>query len=221
MKKPNPFVVFSIGFLFLMGAPHAAAEKRAPASTSPKSVTAGILAAKIKEIEGASDQREEVKTKLVKRYRKALSNLEEAKASTDRATAFQNETKTAPEQTQLIREQIKASESADPIDPLGVTLEMPLEQIERQLQKEQADLAAVDARRVDFESGLAGERNRPSVIRQRLAEGAEKKEAIAGALRAPSDTDEIPSMIEAKIWVLQTKNAATECRDQHAQSGAS
>jgi potassium efflux system protein len=85
---------------------------------------------------------------------------------------------------------------------------MPLVQIQQQLQKEQADLAAVDARHADFESRLAGERNRPSVIRQRLAEGAEKKDAIAGALRAPPATEEIPSMTEARAWVLQTKIAA-------------
>ena len=208
MKQPNPFVLSAIGLFFLVMQPHAAADKGLLKNASLKLVTREILTAKIKKVEAASDQPEEVKTKLVELYRKALGNLEEAKTSAERAAAFQNETQTAPVQTQLIREQIKASESADPLDTLDVTLEMPLERIERHLQKEQADLTAVDARLADFERRLADEKDRPAVIRQRLAEGAEKKEAIAGALRAPSATDEIPSMNEARGWVLQTKIAA-------------
>jgi potassium efflux system protein len=207
MKQPNPFVLLSIGLFFLMMQPRAAA-KGPVKSTSLNLVTREILAAKIKKVEAAADLGEKVKTKLVELYRKALSNLEEANANGERVAAFQNERKTAPEQTRLIREQIKTSESTDPLDTLGVTLEMPLEQIERQLQKEQADLAAADARLADFESRLAGERDRPAVIRQRLAEAAQEKEEIAAALRVPPAAGEEPSMAQARVWVLQTKNAA-------------
>jgi len=56
---------------------------------------------------------------------------------------------------------------------LNVTLEVPLEQIEGQLQEEQANLAAMDTRRADFERRLTDERDRPAVIRQLLADGAE------------------------------------------------
>jgi potassium efflux system protein len=208
MRQPNFFGLLLLGLFFLMMQPYAAAEKGSLKDVSHNLVSREILAAKIKKVEAASDQREEVKTKLVELYRKALSNLEEANANDERSEAFQNETKTAPEQTLLIREQIEAAKITDPLDTLGVTLEMPLDQIERQLQKEQADLAAVDARRADFESRLADEKNRVVVIRQRLAEGAQEKEEIAAALRVPPAADEMPLMAEARGWVRQTKNAA-------------
>ena len=96
-----------------------------------------VLSNGLKEAQGLQ---EAAKTKLVELYRKALSNLEKAKANAQRTTAFEEATQTAPAQTQLIRQEIEAAKDADPVATLDVSIEDSLEQLEQRLQKEQADL---------------------------------------------------------------------------------
>ncbi len=192
----------------------AATEKDAPSAQPSISVTSEILESKIGEVEAATELQAGVKTQLVELYRNALSNLEEFNANTVRATAFEEATRTAPAQTQVIREQIEASKHTDPVDTLNVSIDSPLEDIERQLQKEQANLAAVDARRADFERRLTYQQNRPATISQRLAEAKQQQEEIAAALGLPPEADEGPVVSLARRWVLETQYAAlsTEIR---------
>jgi potassium efflux system protein len=191
-----------------MTRPLAAAEEEIGEVLRPTLVTSEILKSKIAETEAAPDLPDETKTKLVELYRKALSNLEQAEAHADRAGAFQQATQTAPAQTQLIHEQIEAAKGADQLATLGVSLESPLEQLEQQLQKEQADLAAVAARLADFKRRLAAEENRPSAIRQRLVEATQQQGEIAATLRVPPNTGEKPALIQARRWVLENSNEA-------------
>jgi potassium efflux system protein len=178
------------------------------------SVTTGVLEAKIKEVETATDVQAEVKTRLVELYRQAVSKMEEVSANTARASAFEEATRTAPVQTQEIREQIAATRQSDPKEALTLGLDAPLEEIEQQLAKEQADLAAMEARRADFERLLSYQRNRPATISQRLAEARQEQEEIIATLGVHSAADEGPVLSQARRWVLETRYVAlsTEIR---------
>ena len=171
-------------------------------------VTSEVLKSRITATEASADLSDELKLKLVDLYRKALSNREDASANAARAAEFEKATQTAPAQTQVIRQQIEAARGTDPLATLGVGLETPLEQIERQFRKEQAELAAVVVRRADFERRLADEENRPTVINQRLSEAQQQEVAITAEHRDPSAADENPALTQARRWVLETRNAA-------------
>lgn len=188
--------------------PFAAAQQDIGEVLRPALVTSEMLESKIAEAEAAADLPDEAKTKLVELYRKSLSNLQEASANAERTAAFESATRTAPTQTQLIHEKIEGAQGSDPLATLSASLETPLGQIERQLQKEQADLAAVTARRAEFERRLADAEDRPTVIRQRLTEAAQQQEENAAELRVQPEAGEKPKLIQAGRWVLQTRNAA-------------
>jgi len=163
-----PFVAALVLLLFLRPG---LCQDPPEAVSTPGSVTASILEAKIAEAEAATDPQDDTKTKLVELYRKALSNLQVAASSGDAAQGFQQASQTAPAETQALREKMDESNAVAPEDTLEATLTTPLRQLESLLQKEKADFAAVDARRADFAKRLDEEAGRPALIRQRERSG--------------------------------------------------
>jgi potassium efflux system protein len=190
----------------------------------PALVTKPVVEARISEAEANPDLQGDAKPKLIALYRKALSNLQEVETHRARADAFEELTRAAPEQTQRLRERKAATTQADAPRTLGVGLDTPIDQIESQLKQAQADRAAEDARRAEFERQLTYQKSRPAAIRQRLTAAQEEQEAIAAALQAEpagdrsaaiaSPPDAGPSfgpssaLMEAKRWGLETRYIA-------------
>jgi hypothetical protein len=141
------------------------------AEARPGAVTEAMLEAKIAEVEAATSIEETARAALVERYRKALSNLHRAGANAQAADDYRQAARSAPALIQAIRQQTDEVAARAPEDSLAVDPSLPLSQVEQLLQKEKADLAAVDARRADFEQRLAEEAGRPALIRQRLRLG--------------------------------------------------
>ena len=174
------------------------------AVSTPGSVTASTLEAKIAEAEAAVDPQDNAKTKLVELYRKALSNLAVAASSRDAAQGFQQASRTAPAETQALREKMDKSNAVAPEDTLEANPTTPLREIEALLHKEKADFAALDAQHADFAKRLAAEASRPALIRQRLTELKEQQDEIAAQLKLPLPTNEGPATTEARAWVRRT-----------------
>ena len=208
MKQAFRFTLFAVSLSVLTMAPLAAATEAAPAASFPTSVTQDILDAKTKEVESAAGLTDEAKSKLIELYRRASSNLQAASADSTRAAAFEEATRTAPAQTELIRKEIETAKRTEPLASVAVTLDSPREQIEQQLKKEQAELAAADARRADLERRVADDQARPMVISQRLTEAKQKQQETAAALQAPPEADAGPAMNEARRWVQETRYLA-------------
>ena len=168
------------------------------------SVTATVLDAKVAEVEGAAELQDDAKADLLSLYRQALSNLQAATSSTEAAQAFQQARQTAPAETQAIREKMDESRAVAPEDTLEANPSTPLPEIELLLEKEKADLAAVDARSSDFAKRLDEEAGRPALIRQRLTQAKDEQSEVAAQLKLPSPADEGPTKAEARRWVLET-----------------
>ncbi len=208
-KQFSPLLVLAVSFCLLAATwPLAAADEGAPVASLTSAVTPDVLNAKIKEVESAATLNEETKANLVELYRKALSNREAAVANAARTAAFDQATRTAPAQTELVREEIEAAGRIDPRASLNVKLDSSLEQIERQLKKEQADLAEANSRRADFAKRLADEQARPALIRQRVTEATQQQQETAAALQAPPESEASPALNEAGRWVLETRYTA-------------
>jgi potassium efflux system protein len=167
----------------------------------PSGVTADVLQSRIAEAESATGVTDQAKARLLELYRKALGNLETAASNLQAAEDFRR----AAEAAQLqIQEAQDEPSSLPPEDTLEVDPSAPLRQIEQLLQKEKADLAAVDAKRSDLERRLEGEAGRPAWIRQRLTEAKLQQEEVATQLKLPSPADEGPATSEARRWALET-----------------
>ena len=138
-------------------------------------------------------------------YRKALSNLQTASSNAQAAEDFRRAAETAPAEVQAHPRSDGRSRRLPPEDTLDVDPSTPLRQIEQLLQKEKADLAAVDARRADFEKRLEEEAGRPALIRQRLTEAKLQQEEVAAQLKLPPPADEGPATSEARRWALETR----------------
>ena len=186
----------------------ASAQEDSAGAPPPSLVTAAVVEAKIQEVEATTGLEEEAKTKLVELYRKALSHLQAAAANTQAAEGFQKAAKTAPVEIQVLREQREDADVAAPEESLEADPSTPLRQLEQLLQKEKADLAAVDARRADAEKRLEEEARRPVLIRERLTQAKQEQEAVALQLKLPAPADEGPTTVEAKRWELETRYQA-------------
>jgi potassium efflux system protein len=81
-------------------------------------------------------------------------------------------------------------------------------QIERDLKREEADLAAVQALRADIERQLAYQESRLTAIRQALATAQEQQRAIAAALQSAAAADGPEMLTEARRWSAETRYVA-------------
>lgn len=169
----------------------------------PGLVTAARLETKIAETNSDPALETEVKGRLVDLYRRALGNLQELQDNRARADAFAEATRTAPEQTRRIGERLATAMAADTPQDLPVGPDTPLDEIERQLKREQAERDAADARRGGLHRQLAYQENRPAAIRQGLAAAQEEQEAIAAALQAELADATGSTLVQARRWSLE------------------
>ena len=175
-----------------------------PATGSlPGPVTADTLEARIAEVEVDTTMGEEASTKLAELYRKALGNLRAASANAQAEEDFRRAAATAPTRIQAIQEEIAKSAASPSEDNLDIQASTSLPRIEQLLQKEEADLAAADARRVELEKRLDEETDRPTLIRQRLTEAKQQQEEVATQLKLPPPAGEGPATSAARRWALE------------------
>lgn len=208
-------VVFFLTLAVLWAEAGAADQGRAAVPPAP-------VSAPTVEAESDPGLASEAKTALVALYQQTLSNLREIETDRARADAFEDEARTAPGQTQALRERTAAALHADTPPELGVGPEAPLDRIEDQLKQAQADQVAAQARHAELWRQLADLRDRPALIRQRLKEAAQEQDRIAAALRsgtsgeAGTDTPLAqdpesgpgPAQAQARRWVLETRDLA-------------
>jgi potassium efflux system protein len=178
------------------------------AATLPEAVTTATLEAKLAKIEAAAGVEEEVRTKLIELYRKALGNLQDASSNAKVAADFQSTAKTAAARIVAIREQIAESATVTAEDDLDIQPSTTLRLLEQRLLEEKSDLADAQARHLELEKQLQAEAGRPAVIRQRLGQAKQQQEEAAAQLQLPPPAGEGPATTEARRWVLETQAAA-------------
>ncbi|WP_300453897.1 mechanosensitive ion channel domain-containing protein [Accumulibacter sp.] len=204
LHLPPILIAFTLWFVALAAGDASAQAGRR--GLPPMLVTAEVLQAKIVEVESKPELDAKGRAALVALYRDALSNLKKIDAHTARAEAFAETVRTAPRETELVRQRTAALQSATP--PPAPAAGIAGWQIERDLRREEADLAAVQALAADIERQLAYQENRPTAIRQALARAQEQQRAIAAALQSAAAADDSEMLAEARRWSLETRYVA-------------
>ncbi len=173
-------------------------------------ISAEQVEAKIKEIEAGSDLDEATRNKLIELYRKVQSNLEKTRSFNDSTEGFSQARESAPRQAQEVRARLERLEKVDPLKqlPRGMGEDTPLDELEPLLAKEQADLAAVQAKLAELDKKISDESVRPDLARQRLTEAKRLQEQTAAELKSLPPKAEDPT-VEARRMVLETQQRAT------------
>ena len=171
-------------------------------------VTPAVIESKIAEVEATTDLADEAKTRLIELYHNALSQIETARANENAIEVYRLAGETAPAQIEALRAAAAPEIIPPPLADLTLSLQTPLEDLVALLEKEQADLGAVTARKADFEARLAYNEGRPTAINQRLAEATEQREAVAARLQLPPADVAGPVLIQAQRWALETEYQA-------------
>jgi potassium efflux system protein len=174
-------------------------------------ITQAQIEAKIKKIEAAKDIEEAQKTKVIELYRKAQSTLETARSHSEAAKAFKHARETAPDEAAQIRDQLEQRRPQSPtLKSLAVSDVTPLADLEQRFIKEQANLAASNAKLDQIDEKLNQENARPNTVRERLTEIKRNQQEISAELRLPPPTGESPQKTEARRLLLQVRKRALD-----------
>ena len=193
-------IVFSWIMLSVCGTNVLAADK-----ASKPEVNQELLESKIEEVKASTSLDDPAKEKLTELYRTALTNLEKLRSYKQDAAAFSRTRETAPKETEKLRKALDKKEKLDPQGSVKVSGKTSLAELEQLLQKEKADLAAVEAKLSDLGKRLDFQANRPAVARERLIAARRQQETVVNDNKAPPPADELAALTQARRWALQTQ----------------
>ncbi len=206
MIQRNLILLFTAVLVCLaMMRPLIAAEDTTASPRLQETVTREVIESKIAEVEADSGQDEQAKGKLLKLYRKALSNLKTAAANEKSALAFEQSANNASATIKQLRKQTDEFNADLVKDTLIKKLPATLQEIERLLQQEKADLAVLDAKLLDLEQRIGENKGRPTIIRQRLPEAKQRLDRVYSELKQPQEAGEDAAKSQASHWLLESR----------------
>ena len=197
-------VIVSIVWLFLIIAPASAGTAEQADQVIPGDLQK-VLESKIEEVSAATAMDEQTKATLTELYRRALTNLNQAQNYQSEADIFRQAQQDAPAETEKIRQTLEQREEITPETVLDLSGDITQSELEPLLEKERADLAAVEARLSDFKKRLENQVNRPAAARDRLIAAQRELEDVNAELDRPAPPDETAEMKQAREWEQETR----------------
>jgi potassium efflux system protein len=199
----------AIALLLFVGLAGPALAQR-PAETAPlvsatSTITREQIDKRIEQVSTIAELEAATKAKVLEQYRKAQAFLDDARKSIETRESFRRAAEEAPAEISRLRE---AAQSAKAPEPFSIAPKTGLTEIEQRLQKEKADLAALEARIADLQRVASDAESRPAAIRQRLAEARRQLEKLEEERKAPAVAEEAPVLAEARRWVTEAQIAA-------------
>jgi potassium efflux system protein len=201
-------------FVFIPGPAHGKeTQQDAPARTVSE-ISKATLEKKVDAIEADNSMSKEDRLKLVDLYRKAISNLETAVFNEQAAEDFIRQKQDAPEETAKLLKRTPQTKTKISEESLGIKPSVAVDELEQRLLKEQADLAAVEAKLQKTEETAKYLADRPKAIRNLLIEAKKAASGISEELKEPaSGTGSSP--LEEAAYALKYSEArrlATQIR---------
>ena len=167
-------------------------------------VTLEVLRSQLEGIEASTDFDEATRAALTELYRKAISNLETARSYQESIARFGEAVETAPAKANAARAELERKEE-EGVGAVPSFEGITLEEADQLLQKEKANLAAVEAKLAEFEAQLKKETDRPATIRTRLTEAKSRKAEAESDLATPAQPDALPQLTQARNWLLESE----------------
>lgn len=202
---PVPVWLFVFVLLCLPFSLASPADSDVAVVAAPDIVSADTLKIRLKEIEASTTLDEDTRASLTEGINKALSNLDTAGNNRATAESYIQLRETAPAKIKAIRAQLDKKDQGPAEIKLPVSTDSSFEEIERALLQEKANLAAVEARRLDLEALLESVKQRPATIPKQLATAKQAKEDLESKEKIPAPGNELAIVTEVRGWVLSTR----------------
>jgi potassium efflux system protein len=176
--------------------------------STPDTVTAETLRARLKEVEASTSLDEESRASLTEILNKALSNLESVSGNNEATENYIRLRETAPAQVKTIRDTLEKDKQAPADITVSVSRDSSFDEIEQALLQEKANLAALKAKRVDLVAQLESSRERPTAIPKQLADAKQARQDLESKQKAPAPRGELAWVTEARRWAQETRVAS-------------
>ncbi len=159
--------------------------------------TADDVRSRLEALEKVTDLDAALKEKLQELYGGALRRLGDANASADKEVRFRGMIDTAPARIQEIGETLSQFTQSPP-GSISIEETLPSADLDQQLAKEQAELAALKSRLDKFTDKLSELNNRPVAAKEQLEVAKQKVDEITAKLKALTPSDEPELLTEAR-----------------------
>ena len=209
MQSPVSLIRLTFLLLLLMPFhPATAVDIRTTADPATTALTAEAIKTRIAEVESDSALDEATRTRLTDLYNKALAQLEKARVSDTTTDAYTQSRKTAAAEARAIRDKLIQAQQDKQTVSLDMSDATPLAEIDQQLLIEKANQTAVETKLAKLEEQIKSEADRPTTVRQRLTDIAQRQEELATESKLPAPADELPALTRARRWVLESETLA-------------
>lgn len=203
IAKPVHIIV-SITWLFLISVSGSAIAVEQAGKVSSDDLQS-VLESKIEEVSAATALDEQTKATLTELYRRALTNLNQVQNYQSEADIFTQSQQDAPTETEKIRRTLEQRKEITPETVLDLSEDITQSELELLLEKERADLAAVEAKLSDINKRLENQVNRPAAARDRLIAAQRELEEANTELDLPAAPDQTAEMKQAREWELKSR----------------
>ena len=188
------------------------AESPVPPLAADGSVSAEQIESAIAAVEAREGLDEDTRTRVIDQLRDAQAQLQNARSARENAAAFAATVRTAPAETERLRNQLdKGTPAAPTAASLGISESTPLAELEQELATKLAKMAAAEARLAELESQVAAQADRPAKARARINELRSGMDELAAIIESPPPPGEPAMLTDARKLAAQLKlDARTE-----------
>ena len=172
------------------------------------SISREIVEAKIGETENAANMPEDSRLALLESYRQTLAYLDTSKANNSLAEKYVDIRNTGSERLNQLQQQTERLKADESPASLTISDQASTQDIESQLQKEQANQAAIRTKNNGIQQAIDSEKSRPQQVREALVDASNRLDEVAEELRdIPSASDDVAGT-QASRWRMLAKSAA-------------
>ncbi|MEJ2322799.1 MAG: hypothetical protein P8Z31_10860, partial [Gammaproteobacteria bacterium] len=157
-------------------------------------------------IEAREGLSEETRNKVIEQLRDAEAQLQNTKSARDSAAAFAEAIRTAPAETEKLRNQLdEAAPAAPTAVSLGIGESTPLSELEQALSTKLAAITAAEARLADLDTQIATQTDRPARARARINELRNGMDELAASIDLKPPSGEPAMITDARKLAAQLK----------------
>lgn len=166
------------------------------------------LAAKLAELEAATELDETARAALTELYHRTQSSLEEAEHFDTKAAEYGRFLQSAPQLIATIQRQLEQEESVATERPEPLPDGLSSEEISQRLSKLLADMAVEETRVSEFEKRFDASADRPAAARARLIEVKQILDELDQDLEQLPLAGDSPELSRARRWALEARRTA-------------
>jgi potassium efflux system protein len=183
-----------------------AADSTIPSVSAGGTVSAEQLDTAINAITAREGLSDETRNAIIDRLRDAQAQLQNRLSSESTAASFTKALETAPAETEALRLRLDEPIGQPPTaNSLGITDDIPVDEIERLLSRRATEVAGAEARLSDLDSQLNALEERPAAARQRINELRTTRDGIASQVDAAPIPGESPLLTDARRLAAQLR----------------